>query len=95
MMGHIPSENPWLVQINLDLRNCDLRKVLGRFMIRLEDLKIDCNDKLVISSNLKPRISTLRSIDTLFSLPVQNIFSLNQSQNSSPVKISELCCDLL
>ena len=29
------------------------------------------------------------------SLPVQNIFSLNQSQNSSPVKISELCCDLL
>jgi hypothetical protein len=48
MMGHMPSENPWLVQINLDLRNCDLGKVLGRFMIRFEDLKIDCNDKLVI-----------------------------------------------
>ena len=29
-MGHMPSENPWLVQISLDLRNCDLRKVLGR-----------------------------------------------------------------
>ena len=35
-------------RINIDLRNCDLRKVLGRFMIRFEDLKIDCNDKLVI-----------------------------------------------
>ena len=27
MMGPMPSENPWLVQINLDLRNCYLRKV--------------------------------------------------------------------
>ena len=29
MMEHMPSDNPWLVQINLDLRNCDLRKKIS------------------------------------------------------------------